>query len=59
MSEPSTSNLYKKKSQYRLAKKWIAGFKCCEIGHYAKNCRIKQKIQELTINDDLKIQLER
>lgn len=57
-NEPSISKLYKKKSQNKSIKKSIA---CTNVARLATIQRIVElnKIQELRINDDLKIQLEK
>ena len=32
----------------------IIYFKCGKVGHYKKDCRVKQKINNLSVSDDLK-----
>lgn len=47
----------KKKNTHSIIKKLPICFKCGIIGHHKNKCRIKQKIKELNIDEELKRQL--
>ena len=42
---------YKKHDNKKFEKKKIKCFKCDKYGHFANDCKIKQKINQLQIND--------
>lgn len=65
--QESTSRMKPKKS-FKSRKiesaKQIVGYKCNKLGHYANKCRVKQqkmkqKINSLEVDDNLKQQLEK
>ena len=43
-----------KKEEAPLDSKPIICFKCGKVGHYKKDCRVKQKINNLNVSEDLK-----
>ena len=49
----SGAELYKKKTD----KKKPVCYKCGKVGHYKNNCKVKNKINELNINEELKNKL--
>ncbi|KAG8650611.1 hypothetical protein MANES_07G056008v8 [Manihot esculenta] len=44
----------KRKPNQGKAEKTIVCYRCGKVGHYANKCRVKQHIQALTIEEDLK-----
>jgi hypothetical protein len=44
-------------NKFKHNKKQLVCYKCGQTGHYKNNCKVKDKIKELNINDKLKSQL--
>ena len=51
MPQPQDSNTFKPKPKGKFKGKF---YKCGWIGHYAKNCRVKEKMHSLNLSDKLK-----
>ena len=50
----NVNNDTQKKVETPLDVKPIIYFKCGKVGHYKKDCRVKQNINNLSVSDDLK-----
>jgi len=43
----------------QIDKSKIVCYKCGRLGHYKKDCRMKEKINELDMSDELKEQISK